>query len=107
MKKVTTPSRKEVQGTTTVVIITVFLFAAYFWVIDTIIRRRSIRRCEACHIGKCGGDEAVLMADEEIKPETNSVEEQPSSEIGYRRRCCGNAEESEYEVVHHPHLFGL
>ena len=29
MKKVTTPSRKEVQGTTTVVIITVFLFAAY------------------------------------------------------------------------------
>ena len=26
MKKVTTPSRKEVQGTTTVVIITVFLF---------------------------------------------------------------------------------
>ena len=37
MKKVTTPNRKEVQGTTTVVIITVFLFAAYFWVIDTII----------------------------------------------------------------------
>jgi preprotein translocase subunit SecE len=39
MKKVTTPSRKEVQGTTTVVIITVFLFAAYFWVIDTIIQK--------------------------------------------------------------------
>ena len=37
MKKVTTPSRKEVQGTTTVVIITVFIFAGYFWVIDTII----------------------------------------------------------------------
>jgi preprotein translocase subunit SecE len=37
MKKVTTPSRKQVQGTTGVVIITVFLFAAYFWVIDTII----------------------------------------------------------------------
>jgi preprotein translocase subunit SecE len=37
MKKVTTPSRKEVQGTTTVVVITVFLFAAYFWLIDTII----------------------------------------------------------------------
>ncbi len=39
MKKVTTPSRKEVQGTTTVVIITVFLFAAYFWIIDTIIQK--------------------------------------------------------------------
>jgi preprotein translocase subunit SecE len=39
MKKVTTPNRKEVQGTTTVVIITVFLFAAYFWVIDTIIQK--------------------------------------------------------------------
>ena len=37
MKKVTTPSRKEVQGTTTVVIITVFLFGVYFWVIDSII----------------------------------------------------------------------
>ena len=36
-KKVTTPSRKEVQGTTTVVIITVFIFAGYFWVIDSII----------------------------------------------------------------------
>jgi len=39
MKKVTTPSRKEVQGTTTVVIITVFLFAAYFWLIDTILQK--------------------------------------------------------------------
>jgi len=29
-KKVTTPSWKEVRATTTVVIITVFLFAAYF-----------------------------------------------------------------------------
>jgi len=37
MKKVTVPSRKEVQGTTTVVIITVFLFGFYFWVIDSII----------------------------------------------------------------------
>ena len=34
MKKVTTPSRKEVQGTTTVVIITVFLFGIYFAFID-------------------------------------------------------------------------
>ena len=37
MKKVTTPSRKEVQGTTTVVIITVFLFGLYFWIIDSIL----------------------------------------------------------------------
>jgi preprotein translocase subunit SecE len=34
MKKVSSPSRKEVQATTTVVIITVFLFALYFWVVD-------------------------------------------------------------------------
>ena len=34
MKHVTTPSRKEVQGTTTVVIITVFLFGIYFAIID-------------------------------------------------------------------------
>jgi preprotein translocase subunit SecE len=38
MKKVTSPSRKEVQATTTVVIITVFLFAFYFWVVDLIIQ---------------------------------------------------------------------
>ena len=39
MKKVTTPTRKEVQSTTVVVIITVFLFGAYFWLIDTAIGR--------------------------------------------------------------------
>jgi preprotein translocase subunit SecE len=37
MRKVTTPSRKEVQGTTTVVIITVFLFGVYFFIIDNAI----------------------------------------------------------------------
>ncbi len=37
MKKVTSPGRKEVQATTAVVIITVFLFAAYFWVVDLAI----------------------------------------------------------------------
>ena len=37
MKKVTSPARKEVQGTTTVVIITVFLFALYFWLVDLAI----------------------------------------------------------------------
>jgi preprotein translocase subunit SecE len=37
MKKVTSPSFKEVQATTTVVIITVFLFALYFWVVDLAI----------------------------------------------------------------------
>ena len=37
MRKVTTPSRKEVQGTTTVVIITVFLFGIYFAFIDKVL----------------------------------------------------------------------
>jgi preprotein translocase subunit SecE len=37
MKKVTSPGRKEVQATTTVVIITVFLFALYFWLVDLAI----------------------------------------------------------------------
>ena len=40
MKKVTTPTRKEVQATTTVVIVTVFLFGAYFWIVDTAIGTR-------------------------------------------------------------------
>jgi preprotein translocase subunit SecE len=34
MRKVTFPSYREVRATTTVVIITVFLFALYFWLID-------------------------------------------------------------------------
>jgi preprotein translocase subunit SecE len=34
MRKVTFPSRKEVQATTIVVIITVILFGIYFYVID-------------------------------------------------------------------------
>jgi preprotein translocase subunit SecE len=39
MKKVTAPSFKEVQATTAVVIITVFLFAFYFWVVDNTVGR--------------------------------------------------------------------
>jgi preprotein translocase subunit SecE len=37
MRKVTSPSRKEVQATTAVVIITVFLFAAYFYGVDRVL----------------------------------------------------------------------
>jgi preprotein translocase subunit SecE len=39
MRKVATPSRAEVQSTTTVVIVTVFIFAAYFWLVDNVIGR--------------------------------------------------------------------
>jgi preprotein translocase subunit SecE len=38
MRKVVTPSRKEVQSTTTVVIIAVFLFGLFFFVVDTIFQ---------------------------------------------------------------------
>ena len=38
MRKVTAPSWKEVQATTTVVMITVFIFALYFCVIDFVIQ---------------------------------------------------------------------
>ena len=37
MRKVVTPTRTEVQSTTVVVIVTVFLFAAYFFLIDSIV----------------------------------------------------------------------
>jgi preprotein translocase subunit SecE len=39
MRKVTAPGRKEVQATTTVVIITVFLFGLFFFIIDNVIGR--------------------------------------------------------------------
>ena len=38
MKKVTTPTRKEVQATTMVVIITVFIFGLYFFLVDNVIQ---------------------------------------------------------------------
>jgi preprotein translocase subunit SecE len=37
MKHVTAPSFKDVRATTTVVIITVFLFGVYFWIVDNTI----------------------------------------------------------------------
>ena len=39
MRKVTTPSREEVRTTTTVVIVTVFAFSAYFYVVDAVLSR--------------------------------------------------------------------
>ena len=38
MKKVTTPSLKEVRSTTTVVIIAVFIFGAYFALVDYVLK---------------------------------------------------------------------
>jgi preprotein translocase subunit SecE len=38
MRKVTAPTFKEVQATTTVVVITVAIFAVYFWIIDFVIQ---------------------------------------------------------------------
>ena len=39
MKRVTWPSKKQVQATTGVVILTVFAFAAYFAVVDLLLTR--------------------------------------------------------------------
>ncbi len=37
MRKVVTPTRAEVRSTTTVVIVTVFAFAAFFYVVDSVL----------------------------------------------------------------------
>ena len=37
MKRVTWPNRKQVEGTTAVVIVSVFAFAAYFAVVDSLL----------------------------------------------------------------------
>jgi preprotein translocase subunit SecE len=39
MRRVTWPTRKQVQSTTAVVIVTVFAFAAYFKVVDLVINQ--------------------------------------------------------------------
>src|SRR5580658_9881381 len=36
MRKVVTPSRKEVEATTTVVIVAVFIFGLFFFVVDSV-----------------------------------------------------------------------
>ncbi len=38
MRRVTWPNRKQVENTTAVVIISVFAFAAYFWVVDGLLQ---------------------------------------------------------------------
>lgn len=37
MRKVSSPTRAEVQSTTTVVILAVFAFAAFFYVVDSVL----------------------------------------------------------------------
>jgi len=37
MRRVTWPNRKQVEGTTAVVIFSVFMFAGYFWVVDGVL----------------------------------------------------------------------
>ena len=37
LKRTTFPSKREVQGTTAVVVLTVFVFAAYLYVVDTFL----------------------------------------------------------------------
>lgn len=39
MRRVTWPSEKQVKATTVVVIVSVFAFAAYFFVVDALINR--------------------------------------------------------------------
>ncbi len=39
MRKVVTPTRKEVQATTSVVIVTVFVFGFFFFVVDMVFNR--------------------------------------------------------------------
>ena len=36
MRKVIAPTREEVQSTTLIVLVTVFIFAAYFWAVDAV-----------------------------------------------------------------------
>lgn len=37
LKKVTWPKRKEVQGTTVVVIVTCFIFGFFLWAVDVVM----------------------------------------------------------------------
>jgi preprotein translocase subunit SecE len=43
MKRVTWPTRERVQSTTIVVIVSVFIFAAYFRIVDTVVEKTVVR----------------------------------------------------------------
>jgi preprotein translocase subunit SecE len=43
MKRVTWPNRERVQSTTVVVIVSVFIFATYFKIVDTVIERTVVQ----------------------------------------------------------------
>jgi preprotein translocase subunit SecE len=43
MKRVTWPNRERVQSTTMVVILSVFIFATYFKIVDTVIERTVVQ----------------------------------------------------------------
>ena len=43
MKRVTWPNRDRVQSTTVVVIVSVFIFATYFKIVDTVIERTVVK----------------------------------------------------------------
>ena len=45
MRKVVAPTRKEVQATTSVVIVTVFLFGLFFFVVDVVFNQGLARSC--------------------------------------------------------------
>ena len=67
MRKVTAPSFKEVQATTAVVIITVFLFAGYFWLVDLAIGRgidQVFRYLGIAEVRKEAGIYSNIMPDE-------------------------------------------
>jgi len=43
MKRVTWPTRERVQSTTIVVIVSVFIFAAYFKAVDTVVTKTVVQ----------------------------------------------------------------
>jgi preprotein translocase subunit SecE len=43
MRRVSWPNRKQVEGTTAVVILTVFAFAGFFAIVDTVLDRTVVR----------------------------------------------------------------
>ena len=109
MRKVTAPSFKEVQATTAVVIITVFLFGVYFWIIDLAIGRgidyAISRLWRITKSRKEAGIYSNTMQDE-AKNQAAAEDAEGASRRQSKARRRSPAQ-SEHEVVHHPLLFGI
>ncbi len=99
MRKVVAPSRKEVQATTSVVIITVFLFGFFFFVVDLIFNIGLAR------VTAAGWADCSSTSQPRIESRMAEELEQPAEHASSGAATAGA--QRALQVVHPARLLGL